>query len=254
MTKQKKYDKEYWDMLISKVDKHHYMGVLNEYKNYCYNEILKNYDLKTSSGKILITDLFDEAFDCPFMFDKYYSINNSTIGIDISKKVIDKVKVKYPKANIVCCDVRNLPFEDDYFDLIISPSTLDHFPKKDLIKSLHELKRVSKKDGIMIITLSSKQNIWLSYYLIKLLKLLPYDMYLYSKKEVIDVCEEISPQKIRLSGICHLPLQIITTRIFNLLKVFSYETRRRIFKFIENQKYWVSRFMTCDQFVIIMEK
>jgi ubiquinone/menaquinone biosynthesis C-methylase UbiE len=60
----------------------------------------------------------------------------------------------------LCCDVRHLPFRDKSVDLIISNSTLDHFPsEEDIFAALKELGRVLRVGGNLIITLDNKSNL-----------------------------------------------------------------------------------------------
>jgi SAM-dependent methyltransferase len=42
-------------------------------------------------------------------------------------------------------DIRNIPLEDNSYDLIMACQVLEHIPWKDLSKALNELKRVSRK-------------------------------------------------------------------------------------------------------------
>lgn len=68
-------------------------------------------------------------------------------GIDISEKataIAKKSLKKYPNVIFRTGDALNLPFKDNYFDLIIGNSILHHLP---LIKSLREIKRVIKEKG-----------------------------------------------------------------------------------------------------------
>jgi SAM-dependent methyltransferase len=52
-----------------------------------------------------------------------------------------------------------LPFVDEAFDVIVSNSTLDHFGSwAELGASLHELHRVLKTRGLLIITLDNRAN------------------------------------------------------------------------------------------------
>ena len=54
------------------------------------------------------------------------------------------------KNNISYANVNNLPFEDDYFDLVISINTLHNLPLIDCKEALREISRVSKKDSFIM--------------------------------------------------------------------------------------------------------
>ncbi len=50
------------------------------------------------------------------------------------------------KSNIIC-DVSDMPFVDDFFDIVIGNQTFEHWA--DPLKSLKEIYRVVKKDGLV---------------------------------------------------------------------------------------------------------
>jgi len=107
---------------------------------------------------VLKTDLFDEAFGDglhPFMRSNDRSIN----GIDISATIIAEVKRKFPEIHAAVADVRQLPFKNDHFDLIISNSTLDHFKvASEISVAVAELYRVLRPGGQMVLTLDNLRN------------------------------------------------------------------------------------------------
>jgi len=74
------------------------------------------------------------------------------VGSDISKETIDYAKKQYQKENIkfILNDIKKLDFPDEEFDCIVSFETLEHVKDQDIVIS--ELKRVLKKDGILIIS------------------------------------------------------------------------------------------------------
>ncbi len=71
-------------------------------------------------------------------------------GIDISKYAIDN-GIKEIKENLIVGDARNLPFNDNSFDLVISITTVHNFEKEECIKSLREIERVSKKNSFIVV-------------------------------------------------------------------------------------------------------
>lgn len=62
--------------------------------------------------KILVTDLFNEAFERKELPGNFWNFNVDIIGVDISKCVVEKFNKKYPTHKKLVCDIRNLPFKD----------------------------------------------------------------------------------------------------------------------------------------------
>lgn len=79
-------------------------------------------------------------------------------GCDISEESIEYAKKHYQKNNIkfVSGDITKLNFKDEEFDCIVSFETLEH--AKDQEAVLSELKRVLKKDGILIISTPNSES------------------------------------------------------------------------------------------------
>jgi len=77
-------------------------------------------------------------------------------GIDISNYAI-KNCMPSTKDFVQVADARELPFEDDTFDLVISINTVHNFKKDECIKAIREIERVSKKNSF--ITVDAYRNI-----------------------------------------------------------------------------------------------
>ena len=74
-------------------------------------------------------------------------------GIDVSEKLIDLAKKKYPENNFLVADNLNLPFPENNFDKVFSIAVLHTIPSKGLReKAISELKRVLKPGGFLILT------------------------------------------------------------------------------------------------------
>ena len=71
------------------------------------------------------------------------------IGVDISNYAINNC-IDSMENNISYANANNLPFEDNYFDLVISINTLHNLPLIDCKQSLREMTRVSKKDSFVM--------------------------------------------------------------------------------------------------------
>ena len=240
------YTGKYWDTKNSAIAKHPYRDTMHEYKRFCYDEALRGYH----GDRVLITDLFDEAFDCHNLFDRQYIEGNVAVGMDISRKIAHRVKENYPDALIVCCDVRALPFKQDHFDLVLSPSTLDHFPEYDLELSLKELKRVTNSQGKMFITLGNKHNLWLHYSVLNWFNLVPYDVFTFGRKDLLHICKKIGLAESSVATMCHLPIPYVTSKFMNTLRLFNTKTRKQVFHLIEKLKNLPSRFITSEFLVI----
>ena len=66
-------------------------------------------------------------------------------GLDISEYAIQNSKEEI-KNNIIFGSAKKLPFQDNYFDLVISLNTLHNLYCYELESALKEIERVSKKD------------------------------------------------------------------------------------------------------------
>jgi len=81
-------------------------------------------------------------------------------GIDISKGITQKGEKQSAKnklnINFITMDAENMLFENNSFDVIIAKHMLYHLPNPQ--KGIDEMHRCLKNNGILIITLNSKDN------------------------------------------------------------------------------------------------
>jgi SAM-dependent methyltransferase len=74
-------------------------------------------------------------------------------GIDISEKLIEIAKNKYPQANFQVISPFDLPFPNNFFDKIFSIAVFHHIPSEEFrLKFLKEAKRILKPEGLLILT------------------------------------------------------------------------------------------------------
>lgn len=146
--------------------------LLAEHKRKTYLGLVARWADVTNSQRILKTDLFAEAFGPEqFLFD-IAQANSNIVGIDISSEIVVRAKSQANQHGVdasryVCGDVRHLPFRSNSIDLVISDSTLDHFPSEtDIVTALKELRRVLKADGTLILTIDNKSNLTYPPYII----------------------------------------------------------------------------------------
>lgn len=137
-----KFGKEYFD---GKRD-HGYGGYYYN-KKYFYKiakELVKHYNLDNNS-KILDIGCA-KGF---LMHDLKNLLPKATIyGIDISTYCKKNAMVDQKKYIKVACSSK-LPFKNNYFDLVISISTIHNLNKAGIIKSLKEIVRVKKKNSFI---------------------------------------------------------------------------------------------------------
>jgi len=81
---------------------------------------------------------------------------NSTIfALDYSEEAIAQVQKHY-SVNAIVGDIRDpLPYGTEQFDFIISDLSLHYFSEKDTFTILSEIRRVLKRNGIILARLNS---------------------------------------------------------------------------------------------------
>jgi len=96
-------------------------------------------------------------------------IAETVYGIDSSKKQIEYLKSKHIK-NIIAevGDINHLPFEHNFFDLVISLSVVEHIPRNELAQVFSEVKRVLKPNGIFMV----RNDAWF-YHILEQLRIRP---------------------------------------------------------------------------------
>lgn len=71
-------------------------------------------------------------------------------GVDLSEKMVEKVQKKFSFIDVKQADIRELPFENDSFDVVIAAFVIVHL--KDLQEAFDEVCRVLKPGGHFIVT------------------------------------------------------------------------------------------------------
>ncbi len=108
--------------------------------------------------RILKTDLYDEAVG-DGMIGLLAVRARSVVGIDLASNVATAAAVRHPGLLAVHGDVRQLPFGEASFDVVISNSTLDHFATRaEIEQALRDLHRVLAPDGRLLLTLDNLAN------------------------------------------------------------------------------------------------
>lgn len=85
------------------------------------------------------------------------TVAKQVVGVDISAETIEAAKIKYKPGNLdfICGSTSGIPAADNYFDVVVSYETIEHHNEHD--KMMQEIKRVLKKDGLLIISSPDKK-------------------------------------------------------------------------------------------------
>ena len=120
------YNSKYWSEVVK--------DFVSFYKLTDYNKIL---DVGCAKG---------------FMLYDFKKLNKSfeLHGVDISKYAITS-SIEDVRQNLKIADAQNLPYEDNYFDLVISINTIHNLSKEGCSKSLKEIQRVTKKNSFITV-------------------------------------------------------------------------------------------------------
>ncbi|MFH1309968.1 MAG: class I SAM-dependent methyltransferase [Candidatus Omnitrophota bacterium] len=76
-------------------------------------------------------------------------------GIDISEYAVNNA-IEDMKQNVRVADAKNLPFEDNSFDVVVSINTVHNLEREECAQALKEIERVSK--GKSFITVDAYRN------------------------------------------------------------------------------------------------
>ena len=79
----------------------------------------------------------------------------SATGVDIDERSVAHARARYA-AEFEVADVRDMPFPDGSFDLVVSFETIEHVPDPEL--ALDEMRRVLAEDGLLLISTPNKDQ------------------------------------------------------------------------------------------------
>lgn len=78
-------------------------------------------------------------------------------GIEISEKRILKAKTLFPDIKIQTGDIRDLHFEDNFFDCIVCSEVLEHVSEYE--QAINEFKRCIKPDGHIVLSFPNETTV-----------------------------------------------------------------------------------------------
>jgi len=206
-------ENRYWDQVINSVDDYYLIPALARYKTREYLSLIKRWGLG-GNGDILYTDLYEAALGDPGFFG---GIDQGTekFGLDVSPATCWKSFARQTESKnnirIICSDARSLACRGGSFDLIVSPSTFDHF--SEIGDALKECHRTLKPGGKLVLALNSGSNPFfkLGVRLAERFKKKEYQTdYFYRAGQVRSLLSEAGFKTGRQTGIMHVPLGAVT--------------------------------------------
>ena len=136
-----------------------------------YNDLAKDYDADRFSNsygqyihrqedEILIKYLDEKEteFNLDLACGTGRFLKYADYGIDISKEMIEISKRKYPQKKISIEDAENLPYQNTFFDNVISFHLFMHLNASCMRKILCEVNRVLKKGGYFVFDVPSEKR------------------------------------------------------------------------------------------------
>lgn len=132
---------DFWDTLVEKTKSVSFADHITRDRIKFIASLIPNLNIK----------LLDIGVGYGFLEKKLKTTNVSIYGIDISSKSIFRAKNLY-KGEFVVASAKEIPFERNFFDFVCISEVLEHLYDFESILALEEIRRVLKKDGILIVS------------------------------------------------------------------------------------------------------
>ena len=224
MIRKRVTEKGDWDRLPERLERdgHYLDDFLGDLKRRVHLALIQRWG-GSAGGRLLKTDLFEEAMGSDAIVPDLASAYRQVVAIDRSLAVATRARRRMDPDRCACvvADVRRLPFAEGSFDLIVSPSTLDHFrDPADLGRSLREIRRLLAPRARLIVTLDNREN--LLDPLLRLavrLRAVPYFLRSY---RISELCRELEAAGMEVrdrTAILHNPrmLAVVAVKAANLI-------------------------------------
>jgi ubiquinone/menaquinone biosynthesis C-methylase UbiE len=241
----------YWNEVGSKL---RYYPSHSIWRNYC-DTLNRNWLSKHLPGvqfrAALKTDLFDEAVG-KGVYPLLGTVADHVYGIDVADATCCLARDRFPNVRAVACDVRNLPFPDAFFGVVVSLSTLDHFrTRTDIEEALKSLHRVLQPGGFLMITLDNLSNP-----AVRLRNSIPWKVLRWSRLVPYEVGTTLSPKEFcrilaaagfevqYVGTLLHFP-RVVAALIARLLRSFGSRTPR-LFCWFTLPCEWLARLPTAN--------
>lgn len=136
-------EKSWGDKIESQQGRNHFYDVNPFIREYLKTIMCRGALLDLGCGYGQISNIFNE-------------IGFNVTGIDGDSQRISEAKLKYPKIDFMCYNIKDiLPFEDNSFDVLFTCSVFQYLEHETILK---ECKRVLKDGGSIIMLENLKNN------------------------------------------------------------------------------------------------
>lgn len=175
---------------------------------------------RPGTGRILKTDLFEEAFGEDRIMPDILPLAKFVCGIDESFSTTRAASLRGVRGRVVVSDVRQTALKTEAFDLVISTSTLDHFTNSnDFRRSIQEIHRMIRPGGLLILTLDNPSNpLYAPLRLLGRTRFAPFYLgYTPSMRALKYTLREVGFEVEQVDWLLHNP-RLISTALFLLLR------------------------------------
>lgn len=141
-----------WNKIYRNPSEYTYYEILKSHEN--LEGIIRYFKLKS------VKKILDLGCGMGRNFFPLVKAGFEVYGIDSAKNGVDYIlsdkKIKFFTNQVVVGKFQNLPYENNFFDAVISVQTLNHGKKADVLKGIEEVKRVLKNQGLIFVTLPGR--------------------------------------------------------------------------------------------------
>jgi len=133
-------EKEHWNKFSGRIEAKHYNQILEWISWYNPKKVL---DCGCGLGHYI------KAF-ADYGVDAY--------GFDKSKEAVIRIPYKEVKDKVIEGSLKQIPYKDDFADLVLCYDILEHIPEEEIDGAIKELARVSSKYILLSITCIDNPN------------------------------------------------------------------------------------------------
>jgi ubiquinone/menaquinone biosynthesis C-methylase UbiE len=97
--------------------------------------------------------VLDAGCGTGLLFNHFANKVESLVGLDISRKMLLQAKNRERQlsdVHLICADTDNMPLIEEAFDYVFAVTLIQNTPNP--IETLNEIKRVAKKDAVIVVT------------------------------------------------------------------------------------------------------